>query len=323
MQSLGQLSCKGCSTKCELPCWTFTLSLLWTVSFPSTFTLRFGLRRCRHYLYWHFHISFIGWVNRLLSWCASHPIRCVIFVQPLSSMSRYLWPYFTLVLVQLSQFFLVLSNFPYRSLWMRLFSVYCAWLSACLFFVSAISLKSLSLWNCTRVGPHSYLTNDLSVLCEGPKYKLASAVNVFFCLVIVVGYSPPFIHMFLVSQCSEFLSMHMVCLVLIYCLMQLAMLYCLVPSHCKNGGQVGRWPSSRSRWFYLCAIPWRISVLGCLGDCSQTVPGSFDRYFHEPFTMLFISRIRCVFQVTVVAFFAQGIPNHTFRIHDHVEIIYN
>jgi hypothetical protein len=38
-------------------------------------------------------------------------------------------------------------------------------------FFPAISLKSLSLWNCTQVGNESYLTSDLSVPCRYAKHS--------------------------------------------------------------------------------------------------------------------------------------------------------
>ncbi len=55
-------------------------------------------------------------------------------------------------------------------------------------FYPAISLKSLSLWNCTRVGNNYYLTSDLRLLCSGPSYTAASAFNAIFLLVFVIGW---------------------------------------------------------------------------------------------------------------------------------------
>ena len=55
-------------------------------------------------------------------------------------------------------------------------------------FVCVLSLKSLSLWNCTTVGATSYLTADLSVPCSGGAYSSATAFNVLFVVGVVVGW---------------------------------------------------------------------------------------------------------------------------------------
>ena len=55
-------------------------------------------------------------------------------------------------------------------------------------FYPAISLKSLILWNCTRVGEVSYITDDLSLPCEGAAYTRASAFNVVFVVGVVIGW---------------------------------------------------------------------------------------------------------------------------------------
>jgi hypothetical protein len=54
--------------------------------------------------------------------------------------------------------------------------------------LAAISLKSLSLWNCTKVGDVYYLTNDLRLKCTGSAYVAASVFNVLFVLVVVFGW---------------------------------------------------------------------------------------------------------------------------------------
>ena len=51
-----------------------------------------------------------------------------------------------------------------------------------------VSLKSLSLWNCTTVGTASYLTADLSVPCAGGQYLTATMFNVIFVVGVVVGW---------------------------------------------------------------------------------------------------------------------------------------
>ncbi len=55
-------------------------------------------------------------------------------------------------------------------------------------FYPVFSLKSLSLWNCTKIGSAHYLTEDLRLLCSGPQYSLASAVNIIFVLFVVMGW---------------------------------------------------------------------------------------------------------------------------------------
>ncbi len=52
----------------------------------------------------------------------------------------------------------------------------------------AISLKSLSLWSCIQINGQSYLTSDLSVVCDGQQYVLASLFNIVFVLAVVVGW---------------------------------------------------------------------------------------------------------------------------------------
>ena len=60
----------------------------------------------------------------------------------------------------------------------------------------AISLKSLSLWNCQRVGDHLYMVVDFTLLCEGNTYLAYSIVNAIFVAVFVVGW-PLFLSGFL------------------------------------------------------------------------------------------------------------------------------
>ena len=55
-------------------------------------------------------------------------------------------------------------------------------------FYPAISLKALSLWNCTPVGTVSYLTVDLSLTCAGSQYVNATIFNIFFVVGVVVGW---------------------------------------------------------------------------------------------------------------------------------------
>ena len=50
------------------------------------------------------------------------------------------------------------------------------------------SLKALSLWNCTTVGPTLFLTADLSLTCAGAPYLTATAFNIVFVVGIVVGW---------------------------------------------------------------------------------------------------------------------------------------
>ena len=52
----------------------------------------------------------------------------------------------------------------------------------------AISLKSLSLWNCEKVGTSRYLINDFSLECNGAYYTATSVFNVLFTIGIVVGW---------------------------------------------------------------------------------------------------------------------------------------
>jgi hypothetical protein len=52
----------------------------------------------------------------------------------------------------------------------------------------AIALQSLSLWNCQTIGGHSFLVRDLTVKCEGSKYQVASAFNVFFVVTVILGW---------------------------------------------------------------------------------------------------------------------------------------
>ena len=52
----------------------------------------------------------------------------------------------------------------------------------------ALSLKSLALWNCTRVGDTLYLVEDLSIECEGEVYWRASFFNMVFVLLVVFGW---------------------------------------------------------------------------------------------------------------------------------------
>ena len=70
-------------------------------------------------------------------------------------------------------------------------------------FYPAISLKALSLWNCTAVGAHSYLTDDLSVPCSGPRYASASTFNAGFTIGVVVGW-PSFILWYMQPVTSSF-----------------------------------------------------------------------------------------------------------------------
>ena len=55
-------------------------------------------------------------------------------------------------------------------------------------FYPAISLKSLSLWNCTTVGATRFLTADLSVPCAGEAYTTATVFNILFVVGVVVGW---------------------------------------------------------------------------------------------------------------------------------------
>jgi hypothetical protein len=56
-------------------------------------------------------------------------------------------------------------------------------------FYPAISLRSLSLWNCISVGNLGlYLVDDLSVKCSGPDYQLASVFNAIFVVGVVAGW---------------------------------------------------------------------------------------------------------------------------------------
>ncbi len=53
---------------------------------------------------------------------------------------------------------------------------------------AVIALKSLSVWHCTTVGSHAYLSDDLSVPCSGPDYQLASNCNLVFVIGVVLGW---------------------------------------------------------------------------------------------------------------------------------------
>ena len=55
-------------------------------------------------------------------------------------------------------------------------------------FYPAISLKSLSLWNCTTVDTARFLTADLSVPCAGEAYTTATVFNTLFVVGVVVGW---------------------------------------------------------------------------------------------------------------------------------------
>jgi hypothetical protein len=60
----------------------------------------------------------------------------------------------------------------------------------------AITLKSLSLWNCQTIGDTEYLVLDVSQRCDGDRYARASLFNVFFVVVVVVGW-PAFLIVYL------------------------------------------------------------------------------------------------------------------------------
>ncbi len=55
-------------------------------------------------------------------------------------------------------------------------------------FYPAVSLRSLSLWNCKTIGSESYLVQDLSLACSGDAYRLASIFNACFAVVVIVGW---------------------------------------------------------------------------------------------------------------------------------------
>jgi len=55
-------------------------------------------------------------------------------------------------------------------------------------FYPAISLKSLSIWNCTTVDTARFLTADLSVPCTGDAYTTATVFNILFVVGVVVGW---------------------------------------------------------------------------------------------------------------------------------------
>ena len=55
-------------------------------------------------------------------------------------------------------------------------------------FYPAISLKSLSLWNCTQVGDDLFLTADVSLRCSGSQYTSATVFNIMFVVGVVVGW---------------------------------------------------------------------------------------------------------------------------------------
>ena len=51
-----------------------------------------------------------------------------------------------------------------------------------------ISLVSLSLWNCTRVGDVFFLTADLTIQCNGTQYLSVALANIIFVLLFVFGW---------------------------------------------------------------------------------------------------------------------------------------
>ncbi len=57
-----------------------------------------------------------------------------------------------------------------------------------MFSVASRFVQALSLWNCTPVGPASFLAYDLSLRCEGAEYRRMSAFNVAFVVGVVVGW---------------------------------------------------------------------------------------------------------------------------------------
>jgi hypothetical protein len=63
-----------------------------------------------------------------------------------------------------------------------------SFLLLCCGIIQAISLKSLSLWNCRTVGDQRYLVQDYSVLCSGPTYVATSVFNALFTIVVTIGW---------------------------------------------------------------------------------------------------------------------------------------
>jgi hypothetical protein len=74
----------------------------------------------------------------------------------------------------------------------------------CFFWAAAISLMSLSIWNCVSVGEHLYMVNDLTLMCEGPEYRTASILNILFVVVVVIGYFVFFVELVIIDQFSIF-----------------------------------------------------------------------------------------------------------------------
>jgi hypothetical protein len=56
------------------------------------------------------------------------------------------------------------------------------------FVFPAISLKSLSLWNCATVGGKHYLVQDYSLQCTGAGYVATSVFNGMFVVGVVLGW---------------------------------------------------------------------------------------------------------------------------------------
>ena len=69
---------------------------------------------------------------------------------------------------------------------------------------TAISLKSLSVFNCVKVGSVYFLVSDLSIPCSGIAYDAAFYFNIVFAVTVVLGW--PLFLIFYLRQAKERVS---------------------------------------------------------------------------------------------------------------------